>query len=100
MRPELARLARIEQQLLGAPAATSPAEWQQLLILDADLAADAQAQAQLYAGIALAGRRQLRHELDAIHAQLYGPVAAGWLRHTAARLRQLLPRWPRLRPRS
>ncbi|KUG08572.1 hypothetical protein [Solirubrum puertoriconensis] len=99
MRPELARLANLEQQLLGTQPPVPEAEWQRMLLLDTGLAADAHAQQQLYAGLKLAGRRQLRHELEAIHSGLYGPVAAGWLRRTTARLQQALSRWPRLRPK-
>ncbi|MCC3160656.1 hypothetical protein LJ737_25685 [Hymenobacter sp. 15J16-1T3B] len=92
MRPELARLQRIEQHLLGpVPAAEAPA-WQLAQLLDPELAADAQAQQQLYRGLQLAGRQQLRRELQAIHHQLYGPASAGWLRGAVGGLRALLRR--------
>lgn len=88
MRPELARLQRIEQHLLGP--ATPDAAWPLQLLTDPDLAADAGAQQQLYAGLHQAGRQQLRQELRLIHRQLYGPGAAGWLRHAATNLRTWL----------
>jgi hypothetical protein len=71
MRPELERLALIEQQLLHGPAALPPTEWHLRLLLDSDLEADTAAQQQLYAGLRAAGRRQLRRELAGIHAALY-----------------------------
>jgi len=79
MRPDLERLHLIEQQLLGGPAALPAAEWHLRQLLDGDLAADAEAQQQLYHGLRLAGRQQLRHELQLIHAQLYAPRASRWL---------------------
>ena len=90
MRPHLERLRLIEQQLLASPAALPAADWHLRLLLDGDLAADAAAQQQLYRGLHLAGRHQLRRELAAIHARLYGPPASGWrapLRRLAAWLR-------------
>ena len=87
MRPELERLRLIEQQLLHGPAL--PAEdWQLCLLLDGELAADTAAQQQLYQGLRLAGRRQLRRELVDIHTRLYGPPANPW-----ARLWQRLKPW-------
>jgi hypothetical protein len=87
MRPELERLALIEQQLLHGPAALPPAEWRLRLLLDGDLEADAAAQQQLYDGLRAAGRRQLRCELAGIHAALYPsqsgfglPRLVAWLR--------------------
>lgn len=94
MRPELARLQRIEQHLLGAPTAHEAA-WQLEVLLDPELGADAAAQQQLYAGLRLAGRQQLHQELLQIHRQLYGPTPAGWLRAAATGLRTLLRRRPR-----
>jgi hypothetical protein len=79
MRPELERLQLIEQQLLGGPAALPAPEWHLRQLLDGDLAADAEAQRQLYHGLRRAGRQQLRHELARIHQQLYAPRASGWL---------------------
>jgi len=79
MRPELDRLHRIEAQLLGQPQPAGAPDWQVQRLLDAELDADAQAQRQLYVGIRAAGRRQLRAELNAIHAQLY-PSRPNWLR--------------------
>ena len=74
MRPDLERLALIEQHLLEGPAT----DWPLRCLLDDDLAADAAVQQQLYQGLHLAGRRQLRRELRAIHAQLYGPPTGRW----------------------
>ncbi|MGI4864331.1 MAG: hypothetical protein ACRYFZ_10445 [Janthinobacterium lividum] len=79
MRPELERLHLIEQQLLAGPAALSAAEWHLRQLLDGDLAADAEAQQHLYRGLRLAGRQQLRHELQLIHEHLYAPRPTGWL---------------------
>jgi hypothetical protein len=79
MRPELERLHLIEQQLLPGPAALSAAEWQLRQLLDGDLATDIEVQQQLYHGIRLAGRAQLRHELHLIHEQLYAPRTPRWL---------------------
>lgn len=79
MRPELERLHLIEQQLLRGPAALPAAAWRLRQLLDGDLAADAGAQQQLYHGLRLAGRRQLRHELRLIHERLYAPRTTGWL---------------------
>ena len=79
MRPELERLQLIEQQLRGGPAALPAAEWHLRQLLDGDLAADAEAQRQLYHGLRLAGRQQLRRELKCIQAHLYAPRATGWL---------------------
>jgi len=87
MRPELERLLRIEQQLLNGPAAQPAAEWQLQLLLDPDLQADATAQQRLYAGLRAAGRHQLRGELAAIHARLYGPLPGAWPQRVAAWLR-------------
>jgi hypothetical protein len=69
MRPELERLRRLEEHLLGETA---------LLPLDATLPADLDLQRQLYAGLRQAGRQQLRRELAAIHERLYGPAAGRW----------------------
>ena len=79
MRPELERLRLIEQQLLNGPAALPAEDWNLRLLLDGELAADAEAQRQLYHGLRLAGRRQLRQELHQIHTRLYGSWR-GWLR--------------------
>ena len=54
-------------------------------LVDAELAADVDAQRLLYQGIRLAGRRQLRRELASIHQRLYRPryawrrIAQEWL---------------------
>lgn len=87
MRPELERLLRIEQQLLTGPAAQPAAEWQLQLLLDADLQIDTEAQQRLYAGLRAAGRHQLRSELAAIHARLYGPPPGAWPHRITAWLR-------------
>ncbi|MBF9223488.1 hypothetical protein [Hymenobacter ruricola] len=88
MRPELERLRLIEQQLQGGPAALPADEWNLRLLLDGELQADAAAQQQLYQGLRLAGRRQLRQELVEIHTRLYGPPASPW-----ARLWQRMKPW-------
>jgi hypothetical protein len=87
MRPELERLQFIEQQLLHGPAALPASEWNVRLLIDGDLQADVAAQQQLYNGLRLAGRRQLRQELRQIHEQLYSPQAIAW----PAWLRRLWP---------
>ncbi|SFQ30309.1 hypothetical protein [Hymenobacter arizonensis] len=80
MRPELERLALIESQLLHGPAALPAADWHLHQLLDGELHADTVAQQHLYAGLQMAGRRQLRRELAAIHAQLYAARPGGWVR--------------------
>lgn len=90
MRPELERLRYLEQHLLGQLPASAPA-WAVQVLLDPELAADAAAQRQLYQGLRLAGRRQLRQELKAIHQQLYGRRRRGWVHAILARLHALLP---------
>lgn len=79
MRPELERLHLIEQQLLNTPAALPAEDWQLRQLFDSELAVDAEAQRQLYHGLRLAGRQQLRQELRQIHERLYGGWW-GWLR--------------------
>jgi hypothetical protein len=88
MCPELERLHLIEQQLLNSRAALPAADWNRRLLIDSELAVDVAGQQQLYQGLRLAGRRQLRQELAAIHARLYGPPASPW-----ARLWQQLKPW-------
>ena len=78
MRYELERLYLIEQQLLRTPAALSADEWQLRQLFDGELAPDTAAQQQLYHGLHLAGRRQLRRELRLIHAHLYAPCPSDW----------------------
>lgn len=78
MRPELERLRLIEQQLLNGPAALPAEAWHLRQLLDSELATDAEAQRQLYHGLRLAGRRQLRHELRLLHERLYAPRAINW----------------------
>ncbi|MDO7885916.1 hypothetical protein [Hymenobacter cheonanensis] len=90
MRPELERLLRLEEQLLNGPAAVPATEWQLQLLLDPDLQADAKAQQRLYAGLRAAGRRQLRSELAAIHARLYGPPPGAWPHRVASWLRGIM----------
>ncbi|QJX46590.1 hypothetical protein HMJ29_06415 [Hymenobacter taeanensis] len=95
MRPELEHLERLEYHLLGHPTPAETALWQAQLQLDPELAADVELQQHLYHGLLLAGRQQLRQELEEIHVQLYRPRRT-WLRQAVARLHQAL-RWP-LRP--
>lgn len=87
MRPALERLSLIEEQLRNGPAALPAAEWQLRRLLDPDLDADVAAQQQVYQGLRLAGRRQLRRELTALHARLYGqPRWLAWAWRLAAGL--------------
>jgi hypothetical protein len=92
MRPELEHLQRLEHHLLGHPTSAETALWQARLQLDPALVADVEVQQQLYHGLLLAGRQQLRQELEEIHAQLYRPRRS-WLRYAVARLHLAL-RWP------
>ena len=92
MRPELERLQFIERQLLSAAPPLDAAAWDVQLLLDAELSADAQTQRLLYQGIYLAGQRQLRRELTAIHQRLYAPQRTGWLHTATAGLRSFLTR--------
>lgn len=87
MRAELTRVAAIEAHLLSAPA-----EWRLACLLDPELAADTAAQQAAYAGLRAAGRHQLRQELAALHAQLYGQAAPGPLARAWAGLRHRLRR--------
>lgn len=89
MRPELEHLQRLEQHLLGHSTPIEAAQWQVQLHLDTGLAADVELQQNLYQGLFLAGRRQLRQELEEVHAQLYRPRRT-WLRNAVARLHQAL----------
>ena len=79
MRPELERLQLIEQQLLNTPIALPAEDWNVRLLTDGELAMDADAQRQLYYGLRLAGRQQLRQELRLIHERLHTGRFA-WLR--------------------
>lgn len=79
MRPELERLQLIEQQLLNGPAALPAEDWHLRQLFDGELAADTQMQRQLYHGLRLAGRQQLRQELRQIHERLHTGRFA-WLR--------------------
>ncbi|MFD1467401.1 hypothetical protein ACFQ48_04125 [Hymenobacter caeli] len=89
MRPELEHLRRLEQHLLGAPDPARP-------LLPPALAADAEAQRRAYGALHLAGQRQLRRELAAIHQALYGPRAGRWAWTAAADgLRLVFARWGR-----
>jgi hypothetical protein len=94
MRPELEHLQRLEDHLLGHPDPQQSALWEAQLLLDDALAADVNLQRQLYQGIYLAGRQQLRQELQDIHQQLYRPRRS-WLRETVARLQQAWRQPPR-----
>lgn len=89
MRPELERLHRIEQHLLGRCPAP---DWQLQQLSDTDLAADTELQRQLYQGVYQAGQQQLRQELNQIHQQLYR--RRGWLQAATGPLRRA---WHRLR---
>lgn len=80
MRPELKRLQRIEEHLLGRPQQGQADEWVVQQLLDADLEEDTDTQRRLYQGLHVAGQRQLRRELELIHARLYGPQAGSWSR--------------------
>ena len=94
MRPELERLQRIEHHLLGTAPSETPA-WAVQELLDPNLRTDAEAQRLVYQGLHVAGQRQLRRELEAIHARLYGESEAQpgrWLRQATAALRVLLRR--------
>jgi hypothetical protein len=93
MRPELEHLQRLEQHLLGHPTPPETALWQARLQLDTGLTAEAELQQHLYQGLFLAGRRQLRQELEDIHTQLYRPRRT-WLRNAVRCLHQVL-RWPK-----
>jgi hypothetical protein len=84
VRPELDRLHLIEQHLLGHPGPEDAAAWQVRLLLDPDLSIDTAAQQLAYDGLLMAGRRQLRRELTAIHLRLYGPERGPWSRLQAA----------------
>jgi hypothetical protein len=79
MRSELERLRLIEQQLLQTPAAVPADQWRLRQLFDAELAADADLQQQLYHGLHQAGRQQLKRELRAIHAQLYDAPGLRWM---------------------
>jgi len=78
MRPELERLQRIEHHVLGASHPDQAAEWALQQLFDAELEVDTQAQQLVYQALHLAGRRQLRQELQQIHEQLYGPRLSRW----------------------
>jgi hypothetical protein len=79
MRPELERLHLIEQQLLQTPAALPADEWHLRQLFDPELALDTAVQQQLYHGLRLAGRQQLRRELQLIHADLCTSRPSAWL---------------------
>ncbi|GGG38491.1 hypothetical protein [Hymenobacter glacieicola] len=92
MRPALKRLQLIERHLLGHPTATEAAAWQVQLFTDPELATDTEAQHLLYQGLQLAGRKQLRQELDLIHAQLAGTARRQrWLQAALHAVRRVLP---------
>ena len=97
MRPALDRLQQIERHLLGGASAPAAAQWQVQLLTDPELAADTEAQRQLYEALRQAGRRQLRQELDLIHAQVIrAERRRAWLQAATRQLRRVLPPW--LRP--
>lgn len=78
MRPALEYLRQLERYLLGKQTAAEAEAWRVRQLVDSDLAADAAAQQLLYQGLRLAGRQQLRQELELIHARLQRPAR----RHT------------------
>lgn len=92
MRPELERLQTIERQLLSVVPPLDAAAWDVRLLLDEELQTDTETQRLLYQGIHLAGQRQLRRELAAIHQRLYGAQRTGWLHTATAGLRSFLTR--------
>ena len=94
MRPELERLQRIEHHLLGTSPSETPA-WAVQELLDPNLRSDTEAQRLVYQSLYITGQRQLRRELEAIHARLYDGREARpgrWLRQATAALRVLLRR--------
>ncbi|MDF7812004.1 hypothetical protein [Hymenobacter sp. YC55] len=95
MRPELKRLQQIEQHLLGVPQPGQAEEWALQQLLDADLETDTEAQRRVYQGLYVAGQRQLRRELEAIHERLYGPRPGRWRQLAAASLRVVCTGWSR-----
>ncbi|UOQ64665.1 hypothetical protein [Hymenobacter volaticus] len=99
MRPELKRLQQIEQHLLGDPQPGQAEEWALQQLLDADLEADTEAQRRVYQGLYVAGQRQLRRELEAIHERLYGPRPGRWSQLATAGLRAIRNGWWRF-PRN
>ncbi|AMJ67333.1 hypothetical protein [Hymenobacter sp. PAMC 26628] len=89
MRAELEHLRCIEQHLLGGPGPARPAP-------GPALEADAEAQRQAYGALYMAGQRQLRRELAAIHQTLYSPRVGRWAwTAAAAGLRLVFARWGR-----
>ncbi|TGE21352.1 hypothetical protein E5K00_13765 [Hymenobacter aquaticus] len=91
MRPALERLRRLEHHLLGRPTAAEAAQWQVQLLTDPELAADADAQRQLYHALREAGRRQLRQELELIHSRFEQTTRRrGWLQAATDHLRRAL----------
>lgn len=92
MRPTLRRLQYIENYLWGRLSPPQTADWNTQRLLDAELDADTRAQQALYQGLYAAGRQQLRHELNSIHEQLYGPPGSTWAT-VPTRLSQLARRW-------
>ena len=97
MRPELERLQRIELHLLGSPCPAQANEWAVQQLLDAELEVDTEAQQRVYQGIYVAGRRQLRRELEAIHEQLYQPRPGRWRQLTNGGLQAIRTGWRKLR---
>ncbi|MCB2406534.1 hypothetical protein [Hymenobacter lucidus] len=96
MRPALERLQLIEHHLLGRPTAAEAAQWRVQLLTDAELAADAATQQQLYQALHEAGRRQLRHELELIHRRFERQTRRrDWLQTTTNHLRRVFSRQPR-----
>lgn len=96
MRPELERIYRIEQYLLGTLPACPTEEWAVQQVLDAELEADTQTQQLTYRALYAAGRRQLRQELQLIHEQLYAPRTSRW-HWLKASSQRAIRSWLRLR---
>ncbi|UOQ53911.1 hypothetical protein [Hymenobacter cellulosivorans] len=93
MRPALDRLQLIEHHLLGRPTPAEAAQWQLQQLTDPALAADTDAQQQLYRALHQAGRQQLRQELELIHSRFERQTRRrGWFQNATAHLRRLLQR--------
>ncbi|WP_139925265.1 hypothetical protein [Hymenobacter sp. DG01] len=91
MRPALDYLRQLERYLLGQPTAAEAEAWRVRQLVDAELAADVATQQLLYQGLQLAGRQQLRQELELIHARLERPARRHtWWQSATGPLRSLL----------
>ncbi|MBX0291666.1 hypothetical protein K3G63_14540 [Hymenobacter sp. HSC-4F20] len=93
MRPTLEYLRQLERHLLGQHTAAEAEAWRVRQLLDSELAADADTQQLLYQGLQVAGRQQLRRELELIHARLERPSRRQtWWQAATSPLRSLLVR--------